>query len=282
MCRCPSRAHALSCNKSLTLLDRRYGVTCAPLPGTKSDPYGVRQFYGYKRRLPVEFVNPAKDRLNLDVACFKYKLHADDTVAAVVDAFDVMTIEDFVLEQRRRQQQVSSTPIAGSPWSYENVTYKLGENFDVEVLDKMLRVADDIFKVKNQAPYQPNIQCWHYDAMGVARNTTCDSRTGASTCLRYGNGTVGCALHYANIAVPEALTGSGRNTVVVCNVTRPFFESPRDSQVSSTLASRCSDNSVLVVQDQGVGDARTAQSYGPHSLHPLVYYHVYVHACKRV
>ncbi|WIA08057.1 hypothetical protein OEZ85_007523 [Tetradesmus obliquus] len=209
--------------------DQTYGVTCAPLPGSEYDRDGVRQFYDYKRRLPVEFINPAEHRLDLDVPCFKYKLQGHDTIAAVVDGFR-LTMEEFVLKQQTTQQQGGPKLTDGSPWSYENVTYKLGDNSDAELLDKMLKVADDVFKTKNQAPYQPYIQCWHYDSAGVQRNTTCDSRTGASTCLQYGNGTVGCALHYANIAVPETLTGSGDNAVIVCNITHPYFENPRDSQ----------------------------------------------------
>jgi hypothetical protein len=214
----------------------RYGVTCAPLPGTKSDPYsdafGIRQFYNYKRRLPVEFIDPSQDKMNLDAPCFKYKLRADDTVASVVDALD-LTMEEFVLKQMTLNRQGGLASTDGSPWSYENVTYKLGATFDVDVLDKMLRVADDIFRAKNQAPYQPYLQCWYYDPVGVQSNTTCDSRTGASACLQYGNGTVGCALHYANIAVPETLAGPDNNVVTVCNVTHPYFENPKDSQVSA-------------------------------------------------
>jgi hypothetical protein len=182
--------------------------------------------------MPVEFIDPTNDRLDLDVPCFKYKLRTDDTVAAVVDGFS-LTMEDFVLKQLTKQQQGGPTLMDGSPWNYENVTYKLADTFDVEMLDKMLRVADDIFKTKNQAPYQPYFQCWHYDSRGSQRNTTCDSRTGASTCLQYGNGTVGCALHYANIAVPETLNGTGNNNVTVCNITHPFFANPWDSQVGS-------------------------------------------------
>jgi hypothetical protein len=170
--------------------------------------------------------------MNLNAPCFKYSLRADDTVASVVDALD-LTMEEFVLKQMTLNQQGGLASTDGSPWSYENVTYKLGDTFDVDVLDKMLRVADDIFRAKNQAPYQPYLQCWHYDSLGVQSNTTCDSRIGASACLRFGNGTVGCALHYANIAVPETLEGSDNNNVVVCNVTHPYFEDPKDSQVSA-------------------------------------------------
>eukprot|EP00882_Tetradesmus_deserticola_P003461 GHRQ01003660.1.p1 GENE.GHRQ01003660.1~~GHRQ01003660.1.p1 ORF type:complete len:712 (+),score=141.58 GHRQ01003660.1:390-2525(+) len=209
--------------------DQTYGVSCAPLPGSTADPHGVRQFYGYKSQLPVEFINPAKDKLDLSVPCFKYTLRRNDTVASVVDTFD-LSMEEFVLKQLTTQRQGSLTATTGGVWGYENVTYKLGDTTDVEVLDKMLTVADDVFMRKNRAPYQPYIRCWHYDAAGVALSTTCTSQTGASTCLQYGAGTVGCALYYANIAVPETLTGASNNTVVVCNVTHPYFADPRDSQ----------------------------------------------------
>jgi hypothetical protein len=195
-----------------------------------ADPYALRHFYNYKRQLPVEFINPAKDRLNLGTPCFKYRLRRSDTIAFTVDALDI-TMEDFVLKQMTAHNMGYLVTTDGSAWGFENVTYKLVDTFDAEVLDKMLKVADDVFRVKNKAPYQPFIRCWHYDAKGVERNTICDSSTGASECLRLGNGTVGCALQYANIVVPETLTGANNNNVVVCNITHPYFADPRDSQV---------------------------------------------------
>jgi hypothetical protein len=195
-----------------------------------ADPYGKRHFYNYKTQLPVEFIDPAKDRLTLDTPCFKYRLRRNDTIASVVDAFGI-TMEDFVLKQMTTQNRGNMVTTDGSAWGFENVTYKLVDMFDAEVLDKMLKVADDVFRVKNQAPYQPFIRCWHYDAKGVERSTFCDSRTGASDCLRLGNGTVGCALQYANIVVPETLTSANNDSVVVCNITHPYFADPKDSQV---------------------------------------------------
>jgi hypothetical protein len=208
----------------------RFGVSCAPLPGSQADPYGVRQFYNYKTQLPVEFIDPAKDRLKLNTPCFKYRLRRNDSVASVVDAFG-LTMEDFVLTQMKTQGGGNLVTTNGTAWGFENVTYKLVNTFDVEVLDKMLKVADDVFRVKNNAPYQPFMRCWHYDAKGVERSTTCDSGTGAKECLRLGNGTVGCALQYANIVVPETLTGAKSDSVVVCNITHPYFADPGDSQV---------------------------------------------------
>jgi hypothetical protein len=196
--------------------------------------------------MPVEFINPKKDRLDPNVACFKYKLRLNESVASVVDALN-LTMEDFVLKQMevRRQHLLrwfsgrSSAAAAaadGDAWGFENVTYKLAGMYDVEVFDKMLRVATNIFQVQNKAPYTPYLQCWHFDSDGNQRNTTCNAETGASVCLRYGNGTVACALHYANIFVPETLTGRNNNTVVVCNIKHPYFANPRDSQVSHLQA----------------------------------------------
>jgi hypothetical protein len=160
-------------------------------------------------------------------------LRPGDTVASVVDTLQI-PVENFMLEQISRQQMRSAATIQ-STWRYENVTYKLVNAFDADVLDKMLKVADNVFMLKNKAPYQPYIRCWHYDANGLERTTTCTPRTGASACLQHGVGTVGCALHYADIAVPDSLDGGTNQSVVVCSVKHPYFADPGDSQVRTTL-----------------------------------------------
>jgi hypothetical protein len=216
--------------------DQTYGVSCTPPPGSAWDPFGVKKFYGNRPRKPVRFVNPQRDRLDLNVTCFDYTLNNKDTVASVVDAFD-QDIQTFVKTQadlarkHARQGQLNE-----GPWSYQNTTYKLVGTYNERQLSQMLVTAQKVLHDQNKVPSNVSMECSNYDKSGKLTITTCDAVTGAGPCMRMGNGTVGCYLKYSLITVPNKLTGPAWNrTVRVCNVTRPFFKDAKDSQVRGKM-----------------------------------------------